>query len=79
MRVSSSVGADPLPVGQDELNGGGAANGAGPLNGGGPIPPPADPPGLIGGDTAPNFASATLDGEHIRLSDFRGKLVLVVR
>jgi peroxiredoxin len=33
--------------------------------------------GIMAGEMAPDFTGTTLDGETIRLSDFRGKIVLV--
>ncbi len=35
------------------------------------------PAGLAAGDTAPNFVAQTLDGADLKLSDLRGKLVLI--
>ena len=33
--------------------------------------------GIAAGEIAPDFTGTTLDGENIRLSDFRGKIVLL--
>ena len=40
-------------------------------------PPPQSEAGLVVGDKAPDFTLQTLDGEVVKLSDFKGKTVMI--